>query len=256
MPDVLVLCYHAVSEQWPSPLAVTPAQLAEQLELLVRRGYRGATFERAVTAPPFARTLAVTFDDGYRSVFAHALPILERLGLPGTVFVATDFAGRAEPMRWPGIEHWIGGPHEAELAALSWQQLGSLGDGGWEIGSHTCSHPRLSQLDDDALQAELVESRQACEARLGACRTLALPYGDGDARVIAAAREAGYFAIAGLPGSGMTSPVGWPRVGVYPPDRMSRFRVKVARPVRRLRGAGLSRPLEAAARALGRTRGR
>jgi peptidoglycan/xylan/chitin deacetylase (PgdA/CDA1 family) len=248
VPDVLVLCYHAVSYDWPSSLAVTPAQLARQLGLLVRRGYRGTTFERAVASPPASRTLAVTFDDGYRSVLSHALPILDRLGLPGTVFVATDFVGRDAPMSWPGIDDWLGGPHEAELAGMSWDELATLRDAGWEIGSHTCSHPRLSQLDDGALRRELVESRRTCASHLGACRTLALPYGDGDARVVSAAAEAAYRAVAGLPGAGVPASVGWPRVGVYPADRLGRFRLKVARPVRRLRESGLARPLEAAAR--------
>jgi peptidoglycan/xylan/chitin deacetylase (PgdA/CDA1 family) len=130
---------------------------------------------------------------------------------------------------------------------MTWEQLGSLRDAGWEIGSHTCSHPRLSQLDDAALMHELRDSRRACQARLGSCRTLALPYGDGDARVLAAAREAGYVAVAGLPGRGTPS-AGWRRIGVYPADGRRRFAVKVARPVRRLRRSRLARPLEAAAR--------
>lgn len=232
MPDVLVLCYHAVSDRWASPLAVTPDQLERQLGLLVRRGYRGATFERAVTAPPSSsRTLAVTFDDGYRSVFTHARGILERLGLPGTVFVPTDLIGGRAPLSWPGIDHWLGGPHEHELTGMSWDELRSLQEAGWEIGSHTCSHPRLSQLDDRELLHELRDSRRVCEQRLGDCRTLALPYGDGDARVVPAAMAAGYAAVAGLPSHRVSSP-GWPRVGVYPADRLGRFRVKVARPVR------------------------
>ncbi|HET6547425.1 MAG TPA: polysaccharide deacetylase family protein [Solirubrobacter sp.] len=237
MADVLVLCYHAVSDRWESPLAVTRAQLARQLAFLVRRGYRGATFEQAATASPAARTLAVTFDDGYRSVLTHARPILDRLGLPGTVFAPTDFVGRDEPMSWPGIDHWVGGPHADELVPMTWEQLIALRDGGWEIGSHTCSHPRLSRLDDAAVKHELLDSRRTCEARLGACRTLALPYGDGNARVLAIAEEVGYRAVAGLPGADAAEPAGWPRVGVYPVDNLARFTVKVARPVRRLRRA-------------------
>jgi peptidoglycan/xylan/chitin deacetylase (PgdA/CDA1 family) len=231
VPDVLVLCYHAVSDHWPSPLAVTPDQLERQLRLLVRRGYRGSTFERAVTAPPAGRALAVTFDDGYRSVLTHARPVLERLGLPGTVFVPTDLIGGQDPLSWPGIDHWIGGPHEDELIGMSWDELGSLYEAGWEIGSHTCSHPRLSRLDDVELQRELRDSRRVCEDRLGACRTLALPYGDGDARVLPAATDAGYSAVAGLPSRRASSP-GWPRVGVYAADRPVRFRLKVSKPVR------------------------
>src|SRR5205807_6269636 len=70
--DVLVLCYHAISESWSSDLAVSPDLLEAQIRLLLGRGYRGATFYEAVTAPPAARTLAVTFVDGYRSVHDHA----------------------------------------------------------------------------------------------------------------------------------------------------------------------------------------
>ena len=255
MSDVLVLCYHGVSDRWPSSLAVTPEQLEQQLRFLVRRGYRGTTFEQAVTSPPAARTLAVTFDDGYRSVLTHALPVLESLGVPGTVFVVSDFVGQERPMSWPGISEWIGTPHEDELVSLTWDELGLLRDAGWEVGSHTRSHPRLSRLDDAPLRVELHESRITCEERLGSCTTLALPYGDGDARVVASAVAAGYAAVAGLPAPGLPS-AGWPRVGVYPPDSLPRFRVKVSRPVRRVRAGRLLRPLEAALRGRRRTAGR
>src|SRR5215212_4687937 len=91
MSDVLVLCYHAVSEHWPADLAVFPDRLDVQLRYLVARGYRGATFTTAVVDRPYRRTLAVTFDDAYASVLELGFPILERLGLPGTVYVPTSF---------------------------------------------------------------------------------------------------------------------------------------------------------------------
>jgi peptidoglycan/xylan/chitin deacetylase (PgdA/CDA1 family) len=249
VPDVLVLCYHAISDRWPSPLAVRPDDLERQLALLVRRGYRGATFERAVTSPPASRTLAVTFDDGFRSVLARALPILASFDVPGTVFVVTDFVGAETPMTWPGISHWVGSPYEDELVGMSWDELRSLRDAGWEVGSHTCSHPYLSRLDERALRRELAGSRRACEDELGTCRTLALPYGDGNRLVTRAASEEGYTAVAGLPAPGLPR-AGWPRVGVYPPDGLRRFRVKVARPVRLVREASRVVPVDAVVRAL------
>src|SRR3954469_21309762 len=100
----LVLCYHAVSERWSAPLSVTPDRLRAQLRLLLRAGYTGATFSDALLAPPAARTLAVTFDDAFASVIELAFPILDRLGLPATVFVATDFARERRPLSWPGID--------------------------------------------------------------------------------------------------------------------------------------------------------
>ena len=159
MTDVVVLCYHAVSPDWPAQLAVTPERFEQQLRTLVGRGYRGATFAQAATSPPHPRTLAVTFDDGMRSVLERACPVLAELGLPGTVFVPTDLVGSAGPMRWRGLEPWLGGTHEHELVPLTWQELRGLQNEGWEIGSHTRTHPRLTQLDDEALRAELGQSR-------------------------------------------------------------------------------------------------
>lgn len=230
MSDALVVCYHAVSEEWPAQIAVTPERFEQQLRLLVGRGYRGATFTEAVTAPPHRKTLAVTFDDGVRSVLELAQPVLAGLGLPATVFVPTDFVGSGEPMRWPGIEEWRGGPHERELVPLGWDELRRLRGEGWEIGSHTRSHPRLVTLDDDALAEELRGSRARLEAELGEpCRSFAYPFGEVDERVIAAAGAAGYEAACTLLESDAgASALSWPRVGIWRSDGPASFRLKLA----------------------------
>jgi peptidoglycan/xylan/chitin deacetylase (PgdA/CDA1 family) len=236
MSDVLVVCYHAVSERWPADLAVAPQQLHDQLRHLVSRGYRGATFTAAVRDRPYRRTLAVTFDDAYSSVLELALPILERLGLPATVYVPTAFAESERPLSWPGIDQWAGGPHAAELRALSWEGLGRLVDCGWEVGSHTRTHPRLTQLDDVVLTEELAGSRNDCERRLGLpCTSVAYPYGDVDDRVIDHARRAGYVTGAALSCSRRGSaPLHWPRLVVVREDSLKRFRRQVSPVVRRL----------------------
>lgn len=250
MTNVLVLCYHAVSETWDARLSVTPERLERQLESLVRRGYRGATFSDAVSRPPAARTLAVTFDDAYRSVLELAFPVLERLDLPGTVFVPTRFAGCEEPMTWPGINGWLDGPHEHELYPLDWEQLGALIEAGWEVGSHTASHPKLTELDDESLATELGESKATCEDALGApCTSIAYPYGDVGARVVQATREAGYsFGAALPPAFHAPRALEWPRVGVYHADGMWRFRLKSCRPGRSLRSSAAGERLTKALR--------
>src|SRR3954471_7172261 len=200
MTDILVLCYHAVSPGWPAALSVTPERFEAQLALLVRRGYAGATLEQAITDPPGPRTVAITFDDAYRSVLELALPVMRRLGLPGSLYVPTDWPGRGGPMSWPGIDQWVGGPHDSELRCLSWDEIGEIAQEGWEVGSHTCSHPRLTRTGDEQLASELERSRAALEDALGRpCRSVAYPYGDVDARVIAAAADAGYGYGAALP---------------------------------------------------------
>lgn len=237
MNDVLILCYHAISDSWETPLAVTPGRFQRQLESLLARGYRGTTFTLATQQRSPGRALAVTFDDAYRSISELAAPILARLGLPATVFAPTDWIGAERPMSWPGIERWVGGMHERELTPMAWAELAELAEQGWEIGSHTCSHPRLPLLDDRSLAAELRASREACESALKRrCTSLAYPYGDHDARVAAAAGASGYVAACGV------RPLGDPddalqrsRVGVYHGDGALRFRLKCIPSVRRLR---------------------
>lgn len=242
--DVLVLCYHAVSERWSAELSVTPDRLKRQISLLLERGYRGVTFHRAVTSAAAGKTLAVTFDDSYRSVIRLALPILAEVGVPGTVFAPTSYVGGERPMSWPGIDQWLGGEHEDELVPMSWEELDSLHSAGWEVGSHTRTHSRLTQLGDAALAAELLGSREDCEARLGRpCRSIAYPYGGTDDRVVAATREAGYSAAAALPSSlaHRDETLRWPRTGIYHGDDEWRFRRKVSPVVRRLRGMSIWR---------------
>lgn len=252
--DLLVLCYHAVSERWPADLSITPANLTAQLDLLAARGYRGVTFTEAVESPQDGRRVAVTFDDAYRSVLELGEPILARLGWPATVFVPTDFAGTERPMSWPGIDHWAGGEFDRELVPMSWEELDGLASRGWEIGSHTCSHPHLTELGDAALEDELRRSKAVCEERLGRdCASIAYPYGDHDGRVVEVARGAGYRTAGTLP-SRMEArdPLRWPRVGIYYGDDLRRFKAKVSPLVRGLRA---SRAWEAADRVRMRLRG-
>lgn len=243
----LCLCYHAVSPGWPAALSVTPEALREQLGLLVRRGYRGVTFTDLTRSQPRDRVVSVTFDDAYRSVHALAAPILRELGLPGTVFVPTAFAGSPEPMSWPGIDQWAGTEHEDELVPASWEELGSLARAGWEVGSHTRSHPRLTELGEDELELELAGSRHDVEERLGGrCTSLAYPYGDHDERVVRAAGRAGYEAAGTLPKRFHAArPLRWPRIGVYHVDDARRFRLKVSPALLRARRSPLWKVISA-----------
>lgn len=234
--DTLILCYHGVSEDWPTDYVVTPGDLERQIDHLLARGYRGVTFAEAARGAP-GRAMAVTFDDAYASIVDHAFPILARLGVPGTVFVPTDFPHRREPMSWPGMERWLDGPHEHELLPASWLQLQRLAEAGWEVASHTRSHPKLTSLSDAKLRDELAGSRSALIQRIGgSCGSLAYPFGYYDDRVIRFARAAGYTAAATLLGGiSALSPMTIPRIGIYRGEGMGIFRLKVSPSVRRLR---------------------
>jgi peptidoglycan/xylan/chitin deacetylase (PgdA/CDA1 family) len=254
--DLLTLCYHAVSPRWPAELSVTPERFEQQVGYLAKRGYRGITFTDAVRGNFTGKAVAITFDDGYASTFSLARPILDRFGMPGTVFVPTNFIGGG-PMAWPGIDQWVGTEHEAELVPMTWEEARGLADAGWEIGSHTRSHPHLTEIDDGPLAQELLESRLTCERRLDRrCSSLAYPYGDHDERVVAATEKAGYEAAATLPSqTPAQDPLAWPRIGVFYHDSMRVFRVKVSPAARRLRRSRAWRPLvEPLRRLSGRSR--
>jgi peptidoglycan/xylan/chitin deacetylase (PgdA/CDA1 family) len=224
----LILCYHGVSERWPAVTSVRPGDFEAQLEAFLEHGYRPATFSRALVDPPAPKTLVVSFDDAHVSVYRLAAPIMARLGVPGTVYAPTDFVGAGRPMAWDGYDVWLGTAHEAELDCMDWEQLRELSAAGWEVGSHTCSHPRLSRLGDTEVATELERSREVCEEHVGEpCESLAYPYGDFDARVVRAAAAAGYRFAATVPRAPTAPlPLMWPRVGVYHGENARRVRTR------------------------------
>ncbi len=236
--DRLVLCYHAVSPDWPIGLAVTPTALESQLTLLLRRDYVPATFWEVVHRPPAHRCFAVTFDDGWVSVVRHGVPVLRRLGVPGTIFVAPGLVdAHRQRLRGTVIDAWQETPYGEELHCLSWQELRELSQDGWEIGAHSMTHPLLTQVDDETLAWELQESKRRCEEMLGLpCRTMAYPTGDFDERVEEAVGAAGYEGAATLPRRfDEARPLAWPRISVQRRDGDRAFRVKVSPLVRALR---------------------
>ncbi len=217
MGDVLVLCYHGISDTWPSPGAVPLERLEEQLDYVLARGYRGATFTEAVLSPPARRTVAVTFDDALRSIFEHAFPLLARRGLPGTLFVPTEWIDRGQALSWKGFDRWLGTEHEHELAPMSWDEIAQLAEAGWEIGSHsqvTSASVAHRRRVAGTGAARIEEGLRGADEQ--PCRSIAYPYGAVTPRVVAAAARAGYHTGAALPvwihpGRALE----WPRVGVY-----------------------------------------
>ncbi len=126
---------------------------------------------------------------------------------------------------------------------------------GWEIGSHTMTHPVLTNVDDATLHQELVESKCALEQLTSTpCTAIAYPTGKVDGRVVAAAAAAGYVAGAALEGGSSVppGPLAWPRVGVRGDDSMRVFRLKCSRAVRGARSSWLRGPIGKVASAAGR----
>jgi peptidoglycan/xylan/chitin deacetylase (PgdA/CDA1 family) len=241
LSNLLVLCYHAVSPTWSADLSVTPEAFEQQIRSLAHAGWRFTDFTEALRLPPEHKTVAVTFDDAFLSVKTHAMPVLSALGAPATVFVPTDYITRGAPLAWEGLDHWQDTRDAPELTPMSWDDLGELAEAGWEIGSHTRTHPHLTAVDDETLITELAQSREECAQRLGCLITsVAYPYGDVDDRVVAGARRTGYAAAAALEWpSSQSSSLRHPRAGIYHRDSSPRFRLKVGGLLRSRYGARL-----------------
>ncbi len=194
---ILVLMYHRVGDannDWEARYCISPEGFAAHMHALAGNGYQ-AVPERALVdwftgGPPLpAGAFVLTFDDGFRGVREHALPVLEALGWPFTVFLVSDLLG--------GKDEWtrLSNPDGSTYPLLTTEEVLDMQRRGCNFYSHTRSHARLPTLDDAALASELAGSRSALAVLLGhEVDLVAYPYGHLDERVEAATRAAGYRA--------------------------------------------------------------
>ena len=251
-PRVLVLAYHSISDAWTDPLAVDPTSFEGQIRALAERGYRGVTFAEAARAEAHVGepVVAVTFDDAFATVRS-ARKILDAVGWPATVFVPTVAVDTGAPMRWLVRDRW-GPDDDAHLVPLTWEDLAELRDAGWEIGSHSRTHPLLSSLGDAAASEELSGSRAEIEEQLGSCSSISYPWGELDDRIITLARRAGYTSGSGLIGGRDGDPFAVPRFAIAARDGSIAYALKTSAAVWRYRGTLPWRALDQVRRPGGR----
>jgi peptidoglycan/xylan/chitin deacetylase (PgdA/CDA1 family) len=126
------------------------------------------------------RTIGITIDDAYLSVYQHAWPRLRAAGLPFTLFVATD-----------PIDRGIGG-------YMNWAQIRELAEAGVTIGSQTATHPHMPAVPMARSRDELRISNERFTAELGAMpRLFAYPYGETSTALMALVRDTGFDAAFG-----------------------------------------------------------
>lgn len=175
---VPILEYHvlgAAPSGAPYPeLYVSRPDFRRQMDWLQRQGYEAVTLDQAqdawyrgATLPP--KPVVISFDDGYRPQFTYALPELRRHG-------------------WAGVLNL-----KAEGSDLYPSNVRAMIAAGWELASHTITHPDLTTLDPASLKREVAGSRAILRREYGvAVDNFCYPSGRYDATVIAAVKAAGY----------------------------------------------------------------
>ncbi|MBK8575606.1 MAG: polysaccharide deacetylase family protein [Elusimicrobia bacterium] len=176
-----ILMYHKVGQppagSTLKKLWVSVEVFRWQMAYLKRHGYTPLTLRGVAERVAEGRSLpdngiVLTFDDGYRNNLENALPVLREFGFPATIYIVVNAVGRDN--------FWHDPSSETRLPMLSWEEVAILRDAGWDIGSHTLTHCRLTRLPLSEAEKEIVESRRILEEKLGmAPVSFAHPYGDG-----------------------------------------------------------------------------
>jgi peptidoglycan/xylan/chitin deacetylase (PgdA/CDA1 family) len=193
-PDAIlvpILMYHHI-EVAPidSPYRVSTSKFEEELKLLRDWEYTTITTEMLVKAitegaslPP--RPIIITFDDGNIDNYTNAFPIMQKYGFTGVLYIVSN---RIQSEGFMNVD-----------------QIKEMAAAGWEVGSHSISHPNLSaDVPPDLLRREIIESRQDLEAALNLpVLTFAYPFGEVSSAAVDYVKFAGY--IAGMGATGFTA---------------------------------------------------
>jgi peptidoglycan/xylan/chitin deacetylase (PgdA/CDA1 family) len=208
----VVLYYHSVP-------ASQRLRFAQQLDVVLRCARPIRVYEDIAPASG-KNCVVVTFDDGFENCLTQALPELEKRNIPATVFVIAD-----------GMNREFGSETHAEKL-LSLEQLRSLPTKLVTIGSHTVTHPLLTQVEESEARREIRDSRTKLEAMLDRPVTqFSFPFGGFNEKLVQICREAGYERVyTTLPAFAFERRdefvVG--RVRVDPTDWPLEFRLKLA----------------------------
>jgi peptidoglycan/xylan/chitin deacetylase (PgdA/CDA1 family) len=208
----VVLMYHRVAEAGAAAVEgdyALPRPLFEaQVRWLAASGRPVLALHALLERERPDGGVCLTFDDGCETDATVAGPLLRALRLPAAFFVN------------PAL---VGSPGRA-----SWDELRALAEAGFAIGSHGLDHTLLGPLAAGGLTHQLVESRRLIESGLGRpVAALSLPGGSGGARVLRAAREAGYRLVLGSRPGVVRGPAGYavvPRVALRRGHGLDGFR--------------------------------
>lgn len=171
--------FHALDDE-PSAVSFPPRSFQRGLLRLKERGYRTVSLLEAAGCLRLGgafpeRAFVITFDDGYRSVYEEAFPILQLCGFSATVFLTVgDSASGDSSQRLPST---------CRRQMLSWGEIREMQRWGFSFGAHTLTHPDLTRLRPTDQEKEILGSKAVIENRLGVpVASFAYPFGRYNAR--------------------------------------------------------------------------
>jgi peptidoglycan/xylan/chitin deacetylase (PgdA/CDA1 family) len=182
-----ILCYHRFETGELSSMNTPPQIFDQQMNYLKENGYRVISADDLLNFLTYQRqvpkkSVLITIDDGYRSAYQSAWPILKKYGFTATLFVYTSYVGISSK-------------------AITWDQLRTLKSSGFTIGSHSIYHSDLtSQKDDESdeafhrrLEKEIFQSKKIIDRELAQDTFFfAFPYGRYNAQILEMTASAGY----------------------------------------------------------------
>ena len=219
-------------------LRVEPVLFERQVRWLQRHDWHFFTITELVTCqqlPP--KAIALTFDDGYQDNYAEVFPILKKYGAKATIFPIINRFDRDWSINRNNDRS------SAELNAqsmLTHEQIKEMiASGLVEIGSHTLNHAKLHQLNGEAQEREICQSKRVIEQQYGiTCSSFAYPFGYYDDRSVEWVRKCGYRCAVttdvGIEPIQMQDPLRLKRVMISGNDNFAGFLLKVYKGKRKL----------------------
>lgn len=179
--SIVVLGYHKIGEPppdgWPTWSYVPVEIFDKHLSYINENGWQVLSLPRFLSALSDTsafpeKSILITFDDGYLSTLKKAAPVLKKFNYPAVIFVPTSFVGSYNAFDADIF-------YEPKEPICSWEELQQLEEAGFSVQSHGTSHSHFSNISNEQLRREIIDSKLILEQHLAKrIETFAFPYGD------------------------------------------------------------------------------